>query len=161
MSVIAFVAQWLLLLPAGLVAAVIVVRRHWRADLLEAAAAGALTIAIVKIAAALRVEQRPFVLEHLRPIVAHAPDNAFPSDHLAACGLAFVYLWPRSKPMAILTLASAAAIAAARVLARLHWPIDVAAGFVFGALAAAVAGIAVRRGGDATPERAPSVRRRR
>ncbi|HUY41106.1 MAG TPA: phosphatase PAP2 family protein [Candidatus Dormibacteraeota bacterium] len=130
--VIAIVAQWGILIPAALVAASILLRRHWKNDVLEAAVAGGATIALVKIAGALVFEKRPFVVEHLHPLVSHAADNAFPSDHLAACGLAFAYLWPRSRSMAGVTVIIAAAIASARVLAHLHWPIDVATGFVLG-----------------------------
>jgi membrane-associated phospholipid phosphatase len=136
---ISVVAQWFLIVPAVIVAAVIYFRAQWTLDLVEAAAAGVLTIAFVKASGALRFEPRPFIVEHVRPLVAHAPDNAFPSDHLAACGLAFAYLWPRSKPLAAITLLFAAAIGAARVAAHLHWPIDIATGFVLGALAAAIA----------------------
>lgn len=135
-TVIAFAAQWLLLVPVFLTIAVVIARRKWKRDLIEALFAGLATIAFVKIAATLFVERRPFVLEHVQPLVPHASDNAFPSDHLAACGLAFAYVFPRSKAAAIAILAAAAAIAYARVAARLHWPVDVAAGFVLGSLAA-------------------------
>lgn len=134
-TLIAFVAQWALLVPAALVAALIVLRRRWREDLIEAFLAGVTTIFAVKIAGALRFETRPFLAEHVHPLVAHAPDNAFPSDHLAACGLAVVYLWPRSKAASLVALAFAAAIGAARVLAHLHWPVDIVAGFLIGAFA--------------------------
>lgn len=134
-SLIAFIAQWLLIVPAALVAASILLRKRWKADLVEAALSGIATTALVKIAGAAFFEQRPFIVEHLRPLVAHGADNAFPSDHLAACGLAFAYLWPRSRPLALTTLVLAALIAAARVLAHLHWPADVAAGFALGGLA--------------------------
>lgn len=138
-SLIAIVAQWFLLIPAIIVAVLIYVRAQWRRDIIEAAAAGVLTIGFVKLAGALRFESRPFIVEHVRPLVAHAPDNAFPSDHLAACGLAFAYLWPRSRPLAAITLLVAAAIGAARVAAKLHWPIDIATGFILGGLATIIA----------------------
>ena len=142
---IAFIAQWLIVVPALLVLAAIVMRRVWKSDLLEAVIAGIATIVVVKIAGSLYVERRPFLVEHVQPLVPHAPDNAFPSDHLAACGLAFAYLWPRSKPLAIATLACAGAIAYARVVAHLHWPLDVTAGFVLGAAATLVMGAFMRR----------------
>lgn len=142
---IEFTAQWLLVVPALLVVAAILVRRHWKRDILEAAAAGIATIVLVKIAASAFVERRPFVVEHVRPLVAHPPDNSFPSDHLAACGLAFAYLFVRSRPMALLALLCAAIIAWARVAARLHWPLDVTAGFVIGALAAGLTWVCAQR----------------
>lgn len=143
-TVVAFIAQYLLVAPAVLTAWAIFRRRKWIADLAEAALAGIVTIAIVKTGGALFAHARPFVVYGRSPLLPHAPDNAFPSDHLAACGLAFAYLWPRSAPLAYVTLGCAGLIAAARVLALLHWPIDVAAGFVFGACGAAAAGLAFR-----------------
>lgn len=137
------IAQWLLLLPAALVLLAVVARRRWRADVLEAIIAGALTIAFAKIGGALYMHARPFIVYGRTPLVAHAPDNAFPSDHLAACGLAFGFLWTRSKGFAAIVAVCAALIGAARVLAGLHWPIDIVAGFVFGVLAIVAARIAI------------------
>jgi undecaprenyl-diphosphatase len=143
-NAISFVAQWLLIVPAGLVAVVILARRQWKRDLLDAVFGGLATIALVKLAGASFAEARPFVVEHVQPLVAHAPDNAFPSDHLAACGLAFAYLLPRSRIAAIATLVFAGAIGYARVAARLHWPDDVVVGFVLG-VAGFVLGFYARR----------------
>lgn len=120
-------------------------RRNWKHDLFEAGFAGIATIALVKIAGSLFVEPRPFIVEHLQPLVAHSADNAFPSDHLAACGLAFAYLFPRSKIMAGIVLLSAGVIAYARVAAHLHWPLDVLVGFLLGMLAAALTGLSAQR----------------
>lgn len=113
----------------------IALRRQWRGDSIEAALAGVATIGLVKLAAALHFEQRPFVSEHVHALVTHAADNSFPSDHLAAAGLAFAFLWPRSKPMALAALVTAIVLGAARVALFLHWPVDVIAGFALGALA--------------------------
>ncbi len=146
---IAFAAQWLVVVPALLVIAAIAIRRTWKRDLVEALLGGLGTIALVKIAGSLFTEPRPFVVEHLRPLVAHPPDNAFPSDHLAACGLAFAYVWPRSRGMAVLTLLLSAAIGYARVAARLHWPGDIVAGFLLGILGF-VLGLVVYRSLQAT-----------
>ena len=125
-------AMWGIVLPLLFVLIVTVRRGKWRFDIAQGALGGLATILIVKISAAFFYERRPFLVEHLHPLVAHAADNAFPSDHLAACGLAVGYLWPRSKAFATLAIVVALAIATARVLARLHYPQDVIAGFAFG-----------------------------
>ena len=125
-------AMWGIVLPLLFVLIVTVRRGKWRLDISQGALGGLATILIVKIAAAFFYERRPFLVEHLHPLVAHAADNAFPSDHLAACGLAVGYLWPRSRALALLAIVVAFAIAIARVLARLHYPQDVIAGFAFG-----------------------------
>ncbi|MHB8148496.1 MAG: phosphatase PAP2 family protein [Vulcanimicrobiaceae bacterium] len=126
------VALYLLLLPALLVAIAVVRRRAWWLDLRAAALGGAFTIALVKLSGALYYHERPFVVYHIQPLIAHIPDNAFPSDHLAACGLAVTFLWSRDRRLAIVALLCAAAIGYARVAAALHWPVDVAVGFTLG-----------------------------
>ena len=82
------VANWALLGPLALVVYTVVRRRAWRVDAIEGALAGLLTVGVVKLAGALYAHPRPFVVFHAAPLVAHAADNAFPSDHLAACSLA-------------------------------------------------------------------------
>ncbi len=143
-ALIAAVAVWGIALPLLLVAIATIVRGAWRLDIAGGALGGLATIALVKLGAALVFERRPFLTEHLKPLVAHAADNAFPSDHLAACGLAVGYLWPRSKAMALLALLAAIAIGAARVLAHLHYVQDVVFGFLFGLVGALVGAWAVR-----------------
>ncbi|HVA36769.1 MAG TPA: phosphatase PAP2 family protein [Candidatus Dormibacteraeota bacterium] len=135
-AVVALVADDAILVPAAVTAYVIAVRRRWRTDLLEAALAGILTVVLVQIAGHLYAHPRPFVVWGTTPLVPHGADNAFPSDHLAACGLAFGYLAGRRRPAAALTLLFALLIGAARVYAQLHWPLDVVAGFALGATAA-------------------------
>ncbi len=137
-------AMWGIVLPLLFVLIVTVRRGKWRLDISQGALGGLATILIVKIAAAFFYERRPFLVEHLHPLVAHAADNAFPSDHLAACGLAVGYLWPRSRTLALLATVVALAIAIARVLARLHYPQDVIAGFAFGLVGAFLGAWAAR-----------------
>lgn len=144
-SLVRATANYAIFIPVASVAVVVMLRRLWRLDLIEAAVSGALTIALVKLGAALYAHPRPFVVFHAVPLVAHAADNAFPSDHLAAIGLAAGYLWTRSRALAVLALAVALAVGWARVLALLHWPIDVACGFLFGLAAAAIGHWIVRR----------------
>jgi len=61
---------------------------------------------------------RPFVSEHFIPLVQHAPDASFPSDHLAALGALVGSTWLPDRRLAIATLAVAAAVAFARGLCR-------------------------------------------
>ncbi|MGC8484658.1 MAG: phosphatase PAP2 family protein [Candidatus Baltobacteraceae bacterium] len=129
---IAAVAAWGLAVPLLLVAIATLRRNAWRIDIACGAVGGLATIALVKLSATFFYEPRPFVVEHVQPLVAHAADNAFPSDHLAACGLAVGYLWPRSKGLAVLALLSAVAIGVARDLAHLHYVQDLVFGFLFG-----------------------------
>ena len=141
---IAAVAAWGLAVPLLLVIIATLRRKAWRIDLACGTLGGIATIALVKLSAAFVYEPRPFIVEHVHPLVAHAADNAFPSDHLAACGLAVGYLWPRSRVLALLALLAALAIAGARVLAHLHYVQDVVFGFLFGIIGALVGHWAMR-----------------
>uniref|UniRef100_E6QWR6 Phosphatidic acid phosphatase type 2/haloperoxidase domain-containing protein n=1 Tax=mine drainage metagenome TaxID=410659 RepID=E6QWR6_9ZZZZ len=73
-----------------------------------------------------------FVALHLTPLVAHVGANSFPSDHLAATGLAVMYLWPRSRALATAAFVVGSLLGAARVLAHLHWPLDIVVAFAIG-----------------------------
>ncbi len=132
--IIILVAKYAIVIPVLLVAAEIVRRRVFARDLSEAALGGTLTIGLVKLGGALYSHQRPFTLLHIRPLITHVADNAFPSDHLAACGLAAVFLWPRNRIWSAVAIAAAVVLGFARVLAKLHWPADIVGGFTFGAV---------------------------
>ncbi|HEV2262061.1 MAG TPA: phosphatase PAP2 family protein [Candidatus Rubrimentiphilum sp.] len=124
---------------------VIGTRRAWRLDLTEAILAGLVTIAFVKIAGVAFFHARPFVAGARSPLVSHAADNSFPSDHLAACGLAIGYLWTRNRTFAVVAGCCAVLIGAARVLAGLHWPVDVIAGALLGIAAVAIVRVTALR----------------
>ena len=136
---VGFTAHWLLAVPLLLTIWVIVARREWRPDLIEAILGGAFTIALVKIAGIAYFHARPFVVYGQLPLVQHVADNSFPSDHLAACGLAIGYLWTRNRMFAAIGAFCAALIGTARVLADLHWPVDILAGLALGIIAVAIA----------------------
>jgi len=137
--VVIVIAKYAIAIPVLLVAVQVARRRIFDRDLAEAALGGTLTVGLVKLGGALYFHQRPFAILHLRPVIAHVADNAFPSDHLAVCGLAVVFLWPRNRMWCTVAIAGAVLLGFARVLAKLHWPADVVGGFTFGAVAALLA----------------------
>lgn len=79
-----------------------------------------------KIAGDLYRDPRPFTIDHVRPLIHHAADNGFPSDHalLAAAVVALVLLldWRWALPFVVL----AVLVDWARVGAGLHHVQDVA-----------------------------------
>jgi undecaprenyl-diphosphatase len=83
------------------------------------------------IGAAVYTDPRPFTTDHVRPLIPHAADNGFPSDHalLAAAivaVIAIVNLWV-AIPFAIL----AGLIDWARVGSGLHHVVDVIGSSLF------------------------------
>ena len=98
-----------------------------------------LAYVFAKIGGAVYSDPRPFVTDHIRPLIAHAPDNGFPSDHaLLAAALAAAVAFAR--PLLALPVAVVAILVDwARVGAGLHHVADVAGSALFVALGAAVA----------------------
>ncbi len=105
---------------------------------------GAVGGALMLIGGKVFYDTRPFVRDHITPIIPHAADNGFPSDHaLLTFFLAFA-LWAWSKRLAIVLFVNALLVSWARVAAHIHSPLDIAGGLVFGLVGAVVGYYAVR-----------------
>ncbi len=98
--------------------------------------AGVIALALARLAGALYFDPRPFVAEHVAPLIPHAPDNGFPSDHalLTMTLTAAVYFFNKKAAGAMLILTIIVGIA--RVLAKVHSPIDIGAGWAIGIMGA-------------------------
>lgn len=78
-----------------------------------------------KIASALYFNPRPFVVQNFTPLIAHAADNGFPSDHtlLAAAVASVVYFFHRRLGAGLLILA--VLVGLSRVAAGVHHLLDI------------------------------------
>jgi len=98
-----------------------------------------LSYVFAQIGGLLYNDPRPFAVEHFQPLIAHAADNGFPSDHalVAAALVALVALVsiPWALPFALLAIV----IDWGRVGAGIHHVIDVVGSSVFVALATLIA----------------------
>lgn len=82
---------------------------------------------------------RPFVVEHIQPLIQASTDNGFPSDHtLLAMTIACVIFAVNRKVGSFLSLL-ALCVGIARVLAHVHHGVDVAGSVVIAATATAFA----------------------
>jgi undecaprenyl-diphosphatase len=96
------------------------------------------------LAGHLHYDTRPFVTQHLVPLIPHAADNGFPSDHaLFTAFLGFTMLL-YSRALGAVLLLIAVLVGAARVAAHIHNPQDIVASFVIAALSVAIIEIAFR-----------------
>lgn len=135
-----FVAQYLFVLPVIVLGGYFFSRprSEWGRMALFAIPAGLLTYALGLLGGHLYFDPRPFVVGHFTPLIAHAPDNGFPSDHtlfvsaFAAVGV----FWNRRLGIALWVIA--VLVAVARVYIGLHHPID-----VLGSMAFALIGVSV------------------
>ncbi len=110
-------------------------RKEWMRLALFAIPAGVLTYLLGLLGNHLYFDPRPFVVGHFQPLIAHAPDNGFPSDHtlLASAFAAVGMFW--SVWLGIVLWALAILIAVARVYVGVHHSIDVIGSMVFALLA--------------------------
>lgn len=105
---------------------------------------GALGLVLDVIGGRVFYDTRPFVTDHVTPIIPHAADNGFPSDHaLLTFFLAFaLYAW--SRRLALVLFVNALLVSWARVAAHIHSPLDILGGLVIGLVSAVVAQAVVR-----------------
>ena len=90
-------------------------------------------------------EARPYtVYPHALVLVARSQDYAFPSDHSVMAGAVAAGLWLVSRRLGIVAAAAALLMAAARVYVGAHFPLDVVAGLVLGAVVTLVGFLLVR-----------------
>ncbi|HSX02157.1 MAG TPA: phosphatase PAP2 family protein [Candidatus Saccharimonadia bacterium] len=100
---------------------------------------GVLSYALAKLSGHFIYDARPFVSEHITPLIPHANDNGFPSDHtLLTSWLAWVVL-AFSRKWGAALLAVAVVVGAARVMAGIHHPLDIAGALAVTGLATLVA----------------------
>lgn len=68
---------------------------------------------------------RPYVVEHIKPLIEHTADNGFPSGHtlisMTASAITFVY----NRKLGIILGVLAIIVGGARVLAKVHHPVDI------------------------------------
>jgi undecaprenyl-diphosphatase len=145
----------------GLVAfAVLAVVGWWRAR--RAGAVAAVTALVVPVAVVVAYgvdavvklavrEDRPCQSLHVRTLEAcPAPgDWSFPSNHAAIAAAAAVALLFVSRRLGAIAVVAALAMGASRVWVGAHYPHDVLAGLVVGALVALVAMLAARQQSEA------------
>lgn len=91
-------------------------------------------------------EARPYTaLPGILVLAQRSSDFSFPSDHAVMAGAAATGLWLASRRLAIVATVAALLMAGDRVYIAAHYPHDVAAGLLFGALVALVGWWLLRR----------------
>ena len=128
----------------ALLAALFVVTGKWRSingrhGVVAAGLSALLALGIAHLLAELWVRPRPYVAHpdaHL--FIAPSHDPSFPSDHATAAFAIAVALLLRHRNAGVIALVLAAVLSIARVAVGTHYPSDVAAGAVIGAVAALV-----------------------
>jgi membrane-associated phospholipid phosphatase len=100
------------------------------------------------VAGHLYYHTRPFVIEGVQPLIPHEPDNGFPSDHtmLAMTTSAIMFVYHRKVGLLLGILAIL--IGVSRVIAKLHYPIDILAGAAIAIASTGIAWMTLKRLGS-------------
>lgn len=140
-TLIIFCAKYLVLLVVlGLAAAWLPLNKETKKRFVIATVlAGGIALILSRLAGQLYYDPRPFVTKHVVSLIAHKADNGFPSDHALFTMTLTAVTYFFNKKLAGLMLLATIAIGAARVLANVHSPIDIAGGWALG-IAGAIAG---------------------
>lgn len=100
---------------------------------LHALFAGVLAWVLVAFIKSLFPTLRPFMLNGRSTAVIIPPsDGSFPSGHTATAFALAVTIWRHDKKIGIFYLISALAVGVARVLANVHYPVDILGGAILG-----------------------------
>ncbi len=82
---------------------------------------------------------RPFeVYDNLRPLFTTARGDAFPSGHATFLGALSAGVFLQRRKLGLIFILGAIIVSLARVLANVHWPVDVIVGLLFGVLVAII-----------------------
>jgi undecaprenyl-diphosphatase len=91
-------------------------------------------------------EQRPYaVLPHAVVLVSRTTDFSFPSDHAVMAGAVAAGVWFAGTRLCVVAVVLAVLMAFARVYVGAHFPLDVVAGLLVGALVCTLGWLVVRR----------------
>ncbi len=143
-----FCAQYLFALPLVILGIYFFMqpRAAWR-RMATFAVPTALLVYVVGVAGGLLYyDPRPFVVGHFKPLVPHAPDNGFPSDHaLLVSAIAMIgTLW--NKKLGVVLWILAVFVSVARVYVGVHHTIDVVGSMIISIIViSAVSGAFWRR----------------
>lgn len=137
--VIVFAGKYLVYLMVFAVAvyALLSPRVH-KLQFAAAALAGmALAYALARLAGVFFSHEQPFAAFGYMPLIAHEVDNSFPSDHAALAGVLAGLVGLYNRGLGLLLWVLAVGVGAGRMLAGLHYPLDIIVGLVLGGLCAA------------------------
>lgn len=102
---------------------------------------GALALAYTlgRIAGLFYYHEQPFAVLQFTPLIPHEIDNAFPSDHALVAGVLAGIASLYNRGLGVLLWMLAVGVGAGRVMAGVHYPLDIVVGLVIGGLCAMVA----------------------
>ncbi len=146
-SLVVFIARYfyLIVLVAGVIFFFLQPRKIKKSMLICSIIIAPLSYVIAKIAGALYYDPRPFVVGHFLPMIAHAADNGFPSDHVLLTGAIAMIIWFYNKRLSVVLWILALLIGWSRVYSGVHHGLDIAGSIAIVLFSGAIYYFAIRR----------------
>lgn len=94
-----------------------------------------LAFVLSRIAGQLYYNPRPFVVGDFEPLIAHAPDNGFPSDHTLLFATIAVIVWYYDKRYSAALWVLAFCVGAWRIYGGVHHFVDILGSVVIAIIA--------------------------
>lgn len=144
-TVIIFGAKYLIWLVVLAALAYLFFSPEWKRLGIFAAVSLAVAYVVGLIAGMLWYNPRPFVVDGTTPLVAHAANNGFPSDHMlmGATIASIIFVYNRTLGLVLWVLALA--VGFARVAAGVHHLVDLAGAIVISICVVAAVEYLLRR----------------
>jgi len=98
-----------------------------------------LSFVVAQILNQIILSPRPFIVDHLQPLIEASTDNGFPSDHTLLAMTIATVVFAYNKQIGSLLIVLSFLVGIARVLAHVHHGIDVAGSIGIASLATYVA----------------------
>lgn len=92
-----------------------------------------LVFMVARITSGFYYNPRPFVVGNFTPLVAHAPDNGFPSDHLLLLSSVSILFYLLRRKISYWLIAITALVAVSRVYVGVHHTLDILGSVVISA----------------------------
>lgn len=126
-SIIVFTAQYLYLLIGviGIITFTLACKTKKRDYLLLSLLAFPLSYIIGKISGFIISDPRPFVVQHIQPLIHASTDNGFPSDHTLLSMTIAVVIFTYNRKIGLLLVLLSLIVGAGRVMANIHHPLDI------------------------------------
>ena len=100
---------------------------------------------VAVIAGHLFYDTRPFVVEHVKPLIPHEADNGFPSDHTLFAMVAAATIFVYRRKLGVFLGILAVLVGVSRVFAKVHYPLDIIGSIVIAIAATCIAWIILRK----------------
>lgn len=90
-------------------------------------------------------DNRPFVIENVKPLISHAANNGFPSDHTLLTLTIASVLYHYNRKLSVFLFLMGLVVGFARVIAKIHYPLDILGSFVIAISATYIAGLILKK----------------